>query len=256
MRTKQTGISCISAGLLLLTHPALAGGWLGLTIQPPQGVQVAEIFKESPADRCGLKKGDLIRQIDGTPIRSMDHFTDTIAHTPAGKEITLVVWRRGEEIPIKATLDNGDEHDLPPQTATHHWPQPAPGSIPSAPSLPPLPNPSIGERHGPADWSTPLIPREERVRPPAPTAWLGVATEAAAGGVAILDVAPQSPAELSELKAGDLIVAINRQSVTSPEALVQTLGTMRPGDLVEITFNRNGRTLMSQVQLQRVPVNP
>ncbi|MEO5352970.1 MAG: PDZ domain-containing protein [Magnetococcus sp. XQGC-1] len=234
-----------AAALLLPAHPAMANGWLGLTIHPPQGVQVGEIFKEGPADRSGLRKGDLIRSVDDTNIRSPDHFTDLITQAPAGKSITLTVWRKGEELKIKATLDNGDEHLPFPQTTGNRWQQAAPGSL--------MPPPIPREK---GEWSAPLLPHEERFRPPGPSAWLGIAPGIAAGGVAILDVAPRSPAEQADLKTGDVIIAINRQAIASPDALVQTLGMMRPGDLVEIAFNRDGRTLMSQVQLQKAPTNP
>ncbi|MEO5363785.1 MAG: PDZ domain-containing protein [Magnetococcus sp. DMHC-8] len=255
MHIRYAQIVC-AVTLLLLTRMALAAGWLGVTTQPPQGVQVAEIFKEGPADRSGLRKGDLIRAIDEIPIRSMDHFNDLIAQAPAGKEVTLTLWRRGEELRIKTTLDNGADHAPLAQTTLPAWPQPAPGGLAPLPGPRPAIGQPPGERRGPTEWSTPPLPREEPLRPPAPTAWLGVAPGVAPGGVAIVDVAPHSPAEQAELRAGDIIIAINRQAIASPDALVQALAVMRPGDLVEIAFDRDGRTFMSQVQLQRAPVNP
>lgn len=242
-------ICCGVVGLMLLSQPAMANGWLGLTIQPPQGVQVSEIFKESPADRSGLKKGDLIRLVNDTLIRSTDHFTNTITQTQAGKEVILTVWRNGKEIKIKAILDNdADHHPLPPVTAEHKS-QLAPNMLMPTDNLPPaLP------REQP--WSVPSLPQAERLAPPAPSVWLGIASDLASGGLIIVDVAPHSPAEQADLRAGDLLIAINRQAIASPNALVQILSMMRPGDLAEVTFNREGRTLMSQVQLQKAPVNP
>ncbi|MEO5339451.1 MAG: PDZ domain-containing protein [Magnetococcus sp. MYC-9] len=246
----------VTIGCLLLTPPAMANGWLGLTLHPPQGVQVAEIFKDGPADHSGLRKGDLIRLVDDIPVRSMDHFADILARAPAGREVLLTVWRRGEELKIRAVLEDGEAHAPSPPMAAERWQPPAaPASTPFAAPSPVGPLP-IRERSNPGEWSSLSPPQEERFRAPSPTAWLGVAPGVAPGGVLIVDVAPRSPAEQAELRAGDVIIAINRQAVASPDALVQILGTMRPGDLVEVAFNREGRTLMSQLQLQRAPANP
>lgn len=241
---------------MLFSHTVWANGWLGLTIHPPQGVQVAEIFKESPADRSGLKKGDLIRLVDETLIRSMDHFTDTITQIQPGKEVTLTVWRKGKEIKIKAILDDEADHNpFPPVTAERRSPLTsgsplAPGPLVPDDNAPPsLP--------GEPPWSLPPLPQTESLPPsPPPSVWLGVASERASGGLVIVGVAPRSPADQADLRPGDVIVAINRQAIASPDALVRMLSMMHPGDLAEITFNREGRTLMSQVQLQKAPVNP
>ncbi|MBF0400879.1 MAG: PDZ domain-containing protein [Magnetococcales bacterium] len=256
MRTRYRSLLCTVIGLLLFSRPAQASGWLGVTIQPPQGAQVAEIYKDGPADRSGLKKGDVIRQVDAILVRSLDHFTDLINQTPAGREVTLTIWRGKEEIKIKAILDSGEDHLPFSRPVTERWSQPPFTAQPPQNASPPAAFGQPMERTGRESWRAASIPREERLQPPPPSVWLGVAPGVAPGGVAIVDVAPHSPAEHSDLRAGDVIIAINRQAIASPDALVQALSTMRPGDLIEVTFNREGRTLMSQVQLQQAPANP
>ncbi|MBF0160842.1 MAG: PDZ domain-containing protein [Magnetococcales bacterium] len=248
----------MAVSFLMLPHAVLAGGWLGLTVHPPQGVQVADIFKESPADRSGLKRGDLIRAIDTINLRSVEHFAEVLANTTAGKEVTLTLWRRGEEIKIRTTLESGEEHPSSPPTATSRLYPARPGTeAPAAATPAPTPTPPfLREKEERGDWSSQSQSWEERFPPPTPTVWLGIASNVAPGGISIVDVAPHSPAEQADLRAGDLLVAINRQAVNSPEALVQMLTLMRPGDLVEVAFKREGRTLMSQVQLQKAPTNP
>ena len=109
----------------------------------------------------------------------------------------------------------------------------------------------------PKEWPSYRPPREKQfLPPPPPSAWLGIAPGAANDGVEVLGVAPNSPAEQAELKTGDIITAINRQTFTSPRALVRAIGIMRPGDLVEISFTRKGRIHMMQVPLQSPPSTP
>ena len=122
-------------------------------------------------------------------------------------------------------------------------------------ATPPFPSPRLAQERGnQVNWSS--LPQAERFHLPTPKAWLGVASETAEGGIVLLGIAPHSPAKQADLRVGDILIAVNRQAIASPNALVQALRLMRPGDLVEIAFIRGGRTLMSQVQLQKAPVGP
>lgn len=248
------------AGLL----PAMAGGWLGVTLEPPRGVQVAEIFKGSPADQNDIHRGDIIHRMDGVAILSMAHFRETLARIQAGKEVLVEIWRMGKPMKIKVTLENDEAHQTHTQVSTGLWRPPA-----YVPLLPSSPSPLFGETLRPQEgqgylspygrpgaWESYRPPQERHYRPALSSAWLGVAPGVAAEGVAVIGVAPDSPAEQAELKVGDTITAINRQAMDSPEGLVQALRGMRPGDLVEISFQRDGRTRMLQVQLQKSPVAP
>ncbi|MBF0183938.1 MAG: PDZ domain-containing protein [Magnetococcales bacterium] len=242
--------------LFLWPKAVQAAGWLGAAMQPPAGVQIAEIYKESPADQAGLRKGDLIRAVNETPLRSLDHWQEWLQQQPPGQEVVLTIWRRGEELRLKAILDNADDH-LPensrwtaaspdhPSSAARMPSPPAPPAIIEPAPPPPIPTPEPPR----ARLSTP--PREPP--PPPPATWLGIASNAGTGGVTILDVAPGSPAEQAELRRGDLLIAINRQAVTSPEALSQLLNRARPGEWVEITIEREGRVRMLQAQLTAPP---
>ena len=249
-----------SAFYLLLTGSVTAGGWLGVTIELPHGVQVAEIFKESPADRGNLKKGDIIHHVDGIAIRSTDHFIETITNTPAGRKTTLSILRKGKPLEITVTLENDAEHQSIGQGLTGRRLQSVPRSLmphPSGPFFGGNDELGVPSQLFPSEkWASYRPPQERRYRPPAPSAWLGIAPGTATNGVAVMGVAPNSPAEQAALKVGDIVTAINRRSIASPEALVRTIGVMQPGDLVEISFRRDGRTHMLQVQLQKPPLKP
>jgi serine protease Do len=76
-------------------------------------------------------------------------------------------------------------------------------------------------------------------QPAAPAApWLGIRAEAQGSGnvrgVRVVAVAPSSPAEKADLRAGDVIVAADGQPIDSPERLAQTIGRHSAGDSVKL----------------------
>ena len=255
---------------LLVSSVAWAGGWLGITIKPPQGVQVAEIFKESPADRSAIKKGDVIKRINGIVIRSPEHFIKTVIGFPAGKEITLDILRQGHAVKLNVTLEDNEEHYSIGQGLANRWSVPAPGSLQSGYTLPTFGEkssitdgmgrafPGRRESYLPSEGRGYIPPQERlfRLSSPVPSAWLGIATGMSTDGVVVMGVAPNSPAQQAELKVGDVITAINRQPILLPEDLVRVLTIVKPDDLAEISFSREGKLQMLQVQLQKPPTPP
>ncbi|HEY3246446.1 MAG TPA: DegQ family serine endoprotease [Phycisphaerae bacterium] len=85
-------------------------GWLGVTIQDltPElassfkyegrnGVLVGDVARGSPAERAGLREGDVIVEVNDRPIRSSSQLRNLIAGLPPGARATLRVFRGGNE---------------------------------------------------------------------------------------------------------------------------------------------------------------
>jgi Do/DeqQ family serine protease len=68
------------------------------------GVLVDEVEKESPADKAGLKRGDVIRKINGKPSGSPNELRLRVAQAPPGSRIRLDVVRDGEAMELKAEV--------------------------------------------------------------------------------------------------------------------------------------------------------
>ncbi len=68
-------------------------------------------------------------------------------------------------------------------------------------------------------------------------------------GVLIVEIMPQSPAARSGLKTGDVIQAINGQSVTDPSAVQKAVGNMAVGDNLALQLNRQGKTLYFNIRV-------
>lgn len=82
----------------------------------PNGVYVVKIVEDSPADKCGLKAGDIIIQFGGRDVNSMETLQNILSNKKAGEEIEMIVQRNNEkgeykEITLKVTL--GAKKDMP-----------------------------------------------------------------------------------------------------------------------------------------------
>ncbi len=88
--------------------------WLGLDLQEltPElkrhfalpgaggGVLVSDVYGSSPADRAGVKRGDVIVVVGGTAVTTLSDYQDALAEFTTGDRITLKLFRRGKEISI------------------------------------------------------------------------------------------------------------------------------------------------------------
>ncbi len=92
-------------------------GWLGVRIQEvtkeiadveklkkPQGALVASVGANSPADKAGIKAGDIILNFDGKKIDTMRTLPKVVASTEVGKSVELQIWRNKKLISKRLTL--------------------------------------------------------------------------------------------------------------------------------------------------------
>ncbi len=92
-------------------------GWLGVRIQevteslaeslslgPPRGALIAGVDPKGPAKPAGLQPGDVVITFDGHDIKEMRDLPRTVADTPVGKEVEVVVIRKGKEETVKVTV--------------------------------------------------------------------------------------------------------------------------------------------------------
>ena len=77
--------------------------WLGTDVT--EGAVIATVFRNSPADKAGLKVYDVIRRIDDTPITSHDDVVNYIAKKRPGDKVILVIERQGTPMLVTVTLE-------------------------------------------------------------------------------------------------------------------------------------------------------
>jgi serine protease Do len=77
---------------------------LRLGLDRLQGAWVDVVYPGTPAASAGLKAGDVVLGVDGTPVRHENHFINLISETAAGKRVRLQVWRDRRTVTLEAVV--------------------------------------------------------------------------------------------------------------------------------------------------------
>lgn len=102
----------------LLKSGKVSRGFLGIAIQDvnrdiaesfglekTSGILVSEVLKGSPAEKAGVKQGDVILKMDGGGVENASSFRNEVSSAPPGTKVKLTVLRKGKEMEIDATTD-------------------------------------------------------------------------------------------------------------------------------------------------------
>lgn len=80
------------------------------------GVLISSVLKGSPAEKAGIKKGDIVISYDGKPVESASQLRNFVAFSAFGRKIPLTVWRDGQTVNLTLVLsekfefpEGGDE---------------------------------------------------------------------------------------------------------------------------------------------------
>ncbi|WP_027369934.1 DegQ family serine endoprotease [Desulfovermiculus halophilus] len=92
-------------------------GWLGVTIQDvdqntakalglseEKGALVASVQKGDPADKAGIKSGDVILQVNGQTINEARELSQLIGGLKPGAKVDMQIWRQGKTKQVQVTL--------------------------------------------------------------------------------------------------------------------------------------------------------
>ncbi|HQP29694.1 MAG TPA: Do family serine endopeptidase [Deltaproteobacteria bacterium] len=106
----------------LISKGKVDRGWVGVTVQDltpeiaqslgldlPQGALIADVSKNGPAEKAGLKPGDVVLSLNGKDIRDGGALRNTVANTPIGTLIKLTIWRDKREQEITVMVGNLDD---------------------------------------------------------------------------------------------------------------------------------------------------
>jgi Do/DeqQ family serine protease len=178
----------------LISNGKVSRGWLGVSIQDvneeladalglnvKSGVLIADVMDKAPAKRAGLKRGDVVRKVNGRTTRNATQLRNVIASAGAGKTVTLDLIRDGKATQLKVKLG-----DLPGTK----------GAI--------VAGKSTGKK---APLGVRVAPLSQRTR-----SAYAVPSDVR-HGVVVTEVAPDSKAASYGLKTGDVILEVNRTKV-------------------------------------------
>ncbi|MBN9062224.1 MAG: serine protease [Rhizobiales bacterium 65-9] len=205
-------------------------GWLGVRIQQvddslaeamklgrARGALIAGVDEKGPGKPAGLETGDVIVKFDGREIRDSRDLPRIVASTPVGKEVEVVVIRKGQELTKTVKLARLDE------TA----------SASAAPGRPPALVPEVKRVLG---LETSLITDEARRR---------FNLKQGLKGVVVLRVDPDSAAADKRIQPGDVIVEFGDQPVSKPEDISERIEALKKEgrkSAVVVVSNAQGET--------------
>jgi S1-C subfamily serine protease len=102
MWNKTILAACMTAGLAMSQG---LGSFLGVGIQETAaGVEVTRIAPDSPAEKAGIKVGDVVTQYNGQRVEGMDQFSTLVRETPSGRDVKLGIVRNGAQQTITAKI--------------------------------------------------------------------------------------------------------------------------------------------------------
>lgn len=200
-------------------------GWLGVTIQDvnadaakalglpeAKGAMIASVLPGEPADKAGLKASDVILKVNGQDVADSGDLLRTIARLKPGERVKLTVWRKGKTMEMTAVLGQRDTEKL----AQEPVPQDRP----------------LGDIAGLT--LRPVNEQEARA--------LGLDKPQ---GLLVLDVQPDSDAEIAQIAPGDVIIEVNQQAVSTLadfERIYRTEG--REKGVLLVLIKRQGRNVI------------
>jgi serine protease Do len=193
----------------LIDNGAVVRGYLGVVIQQltrelaesfdieqSQGILVSQVNEDSPADKAGLKTGDVIVQYKGRPVKDIGDFRNRVAQTPPGSRESMVVIRNGERKEIKVKIGELGE-DTP---------------LAQAPA-------ASAEKLGlSVQTLTPELAQQFNAKP--------------GQGVVVTQVKPGSIAAIAGIKTGNVVLEVDRKPIDSAAAFNRAIEESQQNDRV------------------------
>jgi serine protease Do len=103
----------LMTAIVVLAIPALAqeAGWIGVTIEDQRdgGAIVRRVERNSPAERAGLREGDVIVEFNREAVVGVQQLTRLVRETPIGRTIDVKVRRDNRDEVLKVTAERGGD---------------------------------------------------------------------------------------------------------------------------------------------------
>jgi serine protease Do len=200
-------------------------GWLGVMIQKissdlkeklqlkdENGALVADVITDGPAEKAGLKRGDVIVSFDGKEIKETHELPYIVASTPVGKKVEVEVIRKGRKKSFEVKIEElkGDKE--------------SPVLREERPNL----GLTVKE-------ITPELARNLRL--------------SETSGLVVFQVEDNSPAAEAGIRPGDIILEVDQDPVKDIEQFSRKIDTYKSGDTILFLIKRRGATLYLTVKV-------
>ena len=178
-----------------------------LKLKDAKGALVSEVMDDSPAQKAGIKRGDVITGFAGKEIQDSHELASLVASMPVGREVPLKINRDGRESSLEVRIARleGKEQSTPKAEETSRaWGM------------------QLQEL-------TPDLARQ-----------LGLKGRT---GVVVTGVDPGSPADNASIRNGDVILEVNRHAVKSVDDVKESIKKAHSKDTLLLLVEREGKSI-------------
>jgi S1-C subfamily serine protease len=264
---------------VIVRHPG--GAYLGVGLDDlegdARGAKIRSVESDSPAQKAGIKEGDVVLRFDGEPVRSAAQLARLVGETPSGRSVEVDVTRSGSTQKLTATLGENQRKmrifegedfpgmrdfrfELPEPPEPPEPPEaleaPDAPDAPEAPRAPMLPH-AFSFHPGGHDMMLRMLPGAAGPRRLG-VEFMEIGDQLAAayklpgkGGVLVTSVDGDSPAAKGGLKAGDVVLKFDGKAIEHGAALGAAVRAAADGKPVTVTVQRDGHPLDLSVTLQK-----
>jgi serine protease Do len=210
----------------IVTHGHVVRSYLGVSVQPvtpaiakamhlngPEGALVSQVTPDSPASRAGLQAGDVITEVNGTPVNESNQLRMTVSMMNPGQDARLKVFRDGQVRQFTVKVE-----EMPGEKVQRASAEP-----------------------GHSDKALQGVEVEDLDARSARQLGLSPSTK----GVVVTNVDPASAAAAAGLHEGDVIQEVNRKPVASAQDFAQALRRSDGESLLLV--NRQGNKIFLAV---------
>jgi serine protease Do len=183
-------------------------------LQDATGALVSEVIKDSPAEKGGIKRGDIILSFNGTPVDALNDLPRQVADTPVGTLARIEVFRNGKTRNLTVTVGRLEE-------------EAEGGQIQEA---------GQGALGLAVTDLTPEVARQFGIEE--------------GKGVLITGIDPSGTAAAAGLRPGDLILEMNGREIAALKDYRAALAQVKSGQILRLLIRRGESLLFTTVRAQ------
>jgi len=222
-------------------------------LREARGVAVTEVVKDSPAEKAGIRKDDVILRFENDSVTSVRKLTRLVSEVAPDQTVRLSISRGGSEQEVAVTIGKRNE----PMSAMGNWPDMELKGLDKIEGLDRLKELERTMPPGARFWKWEGEPgKDGMVFAFGNHRRIGIATTQLTKqladyfgvgdgkGVLVTSVMDDSPAAKAGLKAGDVITAIDGEKVDDAGDLAQGINKKKDGEVtLTVIRNKNQRTI-------------
>lgn len=165
-----------------------------LKLKEDYGVEITRVEENSPAEKAGLKPGDVVLEYNGERVEGMEQFGRLVRETPPGREVKLTISRDGKTQMLAVTISTRRSRFQ---------------GFPSGFRMPEFQMPDIPQIF--TTLRSPMLGVEAESLGSQLASYFGVKE-----GVLVRSVLDNTPAQKAGIKAGDVLTKVDGMQVTTP----------------------------------------